>query len=39
MPKERIINQANMRWGLNKKDKVSAVSDEIRKCFPKSLKE
>ena len=39
MPKEWIINQANMRWGLNKKNKVGAVSDEIRKCSPKSLKE
>lgn len=39
MPKEWIINQANMRWGLNKKTKVGAVADEIRKCTPKSLKE
>jgi len=39
MPKEWIINQANMRWGLNKKTKVGAVSDEIRKCSPKSLQE
>ncbi len=39
MPKEWILNQANMRWGLNKKNKVGAVSDEIRKCSPKSLKE
>ncbi len=39
MPKEWIINQANMRWGLNKKNKVGAVSDEIRKCSPKSLNE
>jgi hypothetical protein len=28
-----------MRWGLNKKNKVGAVSDEIRKCSPKSLKD
>ena len=39
MPKERILNQANMRWGLTKKDKVGPVSEEIRKCSPKSLKE
>lgn len=39
MPKEWILNQANMRWGLNKKKKVGAVSDEIRKCSPKSLEE
>ena len=29
MPKEWILNQANMRWGLTKKNKVGAVSDEI----------
>ena len=39
MPKEWIINQANMRWGLNKKNKVGAVSEEIRKCSPRSIKE
>lgn len=39
MPKEWIINQANMRWGLNKKNRVGAVSDEIRKCSPKLLKD
>jgi len=37
MPKEWILNQANMRWGLTKKNKVGAVSEEIRKCAPKSL--
>jgi hypothetical protein len=37
MPKEWILNQANMRWGLTKKNKVGAVSDEIRKCAPKTL--
>ena len=37
MPKEWILNQANMRWGLTKKNKVGAVSDEIRKCSPKTL--
>jgi hypothetical protein len=39
MPKEWIINQANMRWGLNKKNRVGAVSDEIRKCSPKSIQD
>jgi len=39
MAKEWILNQANMRWGLTKKNKVGAVSDEIRKCAPKSIKE
>ncbi|MBI5408444.1 MAG: septal ring lytic transglycosylase RlpA family protein [Nitrospirae bacterium] len=39
MPREWIINQANMRWGLNKKKKVGAVSEEIRRCSPKSLVE
>ena len=39
MPKEWILNQANMRWGLTKKKKVGPVSELIRKCFPKSLKE
>lgn len=39
MPKEWIINQANMRWGLTKKNRVGAVSDEIRKCSPKTLEE
>ena len=37
MPKEWILNQANMRWGLTKKNKVGAVSDEIRKCAPKTI--
>jgi hypothetical protein len=39
MPKEWILNQANMRWGLTKKNKVGAVADEIRKCSPKSPEE
>lgn len=38
MAKEWILNQANMRWGLTKKNKVGPVSELIRKCFPKSLK-
>lgn len=39
MPKEWIINQANMSWGLNKKSKVGAVSEEIRKCSPNTLQD
>ena len=32
MAKEWILNQANMRWGLTKKNKVGPVSELIRKC-------
>lgn len=39
MPNEWILNQANMRWGFTKKNKVGPVSELIRKCSPKSLKE
>lgn len=39
MPKEWILNSANMRWGLTRKKQVGAVSEEIRKCSPKTLKE
>ncbi len=39
MPKEWILNQANMRWGLTKKNKVGPVSELIRKCSPKTLKD
>ena len=39
MPKEWILNQANMRWGLTKKKKVGPVSELIRKCSPKSLRD
>lgn len=39
MPNEWILNQANMRWGLTKKNKVGPVSELIRKCSPKSLSE
>jgi len=39
MPKEWILNQANMRWGLTKKTRVGPVSGLIRKCSPKSIKE
>jgi hypothetical protein len=37
MPNEWILNQANMRWGLTRKNKVGPVSELIRKCSPKSL--
>lgn len=39
MPKEWILNQANMRWGLTRKNKVGPVSELIRKCSPKLLGE
>ncbi|MEA2006415.1 MAG: MjaI family restriction endonuclease [Acidobacteriota bacterium] len=39
MAKEWILNQANMRWGLTKKNKVGPVSELIRKCSPKSLRD
>jgi len=39
MPKEWILNQANMRWGLTKKNKVGPVSELIRKCSPKSVQD
>jgi len=39
MPKEWILNQANMRWGLTRKAKVGPVSELIRNCSPKSIKE
>jgi len=39
MAKEWILNQANMRWGLTRKSKVGAVSEEIRKCAPKTKEE
>ncbi len=39
MSKEWIINQANMRWQFNRPRNVGKVSEEIRKCAPKSLKE
>jgi len=37
MAKEWILNSAINRWGLQKKRMVGAVSDEIRKCSPKTL--
>ena len=37
MPKEWVLNSANMRWGLNKKTQVGAVAEEIRKCSPRNI--
>lgn len=39
MAKEWILNSAINRWGLQKKKNVGAVSDEIRKCSPKTVEE
>lgn len=39
MAKEWIINQANMRWQFNRPRNVGKVSESIRKCAPKSLKD
>ncbi len=39
MPKEWILNSAINRWGLQKKKMVGAVSEEIRKCSPKTVQE
>ena len=39
MPKEWILNQANMRWGLTRKNKVGPVLELIRKCSPKQVGE
>lgn len=39
MAKEWILNGANMRWGLNKKNKVGPVAELIRKCAPKTKDE
>ena len=39
MPKEWVLNSANMRWGLNKKTQVGAVSEEIRKCSPREIRD
>jgi len=39
MPKEWILNQANMRWGLTRKSKVGPVAELIRKCSPKTTEE
>ena len=37
MAKEWILNSATNRFQLNFKRNVGAVSEEIRKCSPKSL--
>ena len=39
MAKEWILNGANMRWGLTRKNKVGPVSELIRKCSPKTKEE
>ena len=39
MAKEWILNSAMNRWQLNFKRNVGAVSEEIRKCAPKTLEE
>jgi hypothetical protein len=39
MPKEWILNQANIRWGLTRKNKVGPVAELIRKCAPKTVEE
>lgn len=39
MPKEWILNSAMNRFQLNFKRNVGAVSEEIRKCEPKNIKE
>ncbi|MBL7214596.1 MAG: MjaI family restriction endonuclease [Phycisphaerae bacterium] len=39
MAKEWILNGANMRWGLTRKNKVGAVAELIRKCSPKNVGE
>ncbi len=39
MAKEWILNQAMNRWGLNKKKSVGPVSELIRKCAPRKLKD
>lgn len=37
MAKEWILNMANARWGLTKKNKVGPVAAWIRECQPKQL--
>ncbi len=39
MVKEWILNSAMNRFQLNFKRNVGAVSEEIRKCSPKNIKE
>jgi len=39
MAKEWILNMATNRWGLNKKNSVGPVSQWIRECKPKTIKD
>lgn len=39
MGKEWILNQANMRWQLNRPKHVGKVAEEIRKCAPRCVAE
>ena len=39
MAKEWILNMATNRWGLNKKNSVGPVSQWIRECGPKALRD
>jgi len=39
MSKEWILNIATNRWGLNKKNSVGPVSQWIRECTPKTIKD
>lgn len=39
MAKEWILNMATNRWGLNKKISVGPVSQWIRECSPKTIKD
>jgi hypothetical protein len=39
MPKEWILNQANMRWQFNRPRNVGRVAELIRKCSPRSLED
>lgn len=39
MAKEWILNMATNRWGLNKKNNVGPVSQWIRECSPKTVRD
>jgi len=39
MAKEWILNMATNRWGLNKKNSVGPVSQWIRECGPRALRD
>ncbi|MCD6127353.1 MAG: MjaI family restriction endonuclease [Methanomicrobia archaeon] len=39
MAKEWILNMATNRWGLNKKNSVGPVSQWIRECSPRTIKD